>query len=116
MRVFDPEDSERNQPQGAIAGGALVIAGGQTAELLAAGKQVLHPMAQPIQCPLEGAGARLVGLARDGDPNPALTADPADGPAAVALVAGDPSRTEARTAPTQTPHGALGQQPWEHRR
>ncbi len=42
MSSFDPEDSHRNPPQDAVAGGAFVIVGGQAA--------------QPIDGPVEGAG------------------------------------------------------------
>src|SRR5215212_10709388 len=116
MIVFDPEHCHRNHPEGAVALGALVVAGGQAAELLAAGDQVLHPVAPPVEPPLEGAAPALVGLARDGEPDPAAAARLADGPAAVALVAGHALGAHARPPPTGTPHRALGQQLREHRR
>src|SRR3954454_12483914 len=116
MEVFDPEHNHRNRPQGAVALGALVIAGGQAAELLAAGDQVLHAVAQSIERPIEGAAPSLVGLARDGDLDPAAAALVTDGPTAVALIASHALGPYPRPAPPGTPHRALGQQPGEHRR
>src|SRR5918999_1409300 len=116
MNLFDPEDNERNHPQGAVALAALVVAGGQAAELLAAGDQVLHAVAQAVARPIEGAAAALVGLARDGDPDPAAAARVADGPTAVALVADHAYGAHPWPPAARTPHRALGQQLREHRR
>src|SRR5215210_8923145 len=116
MNMLDPEHSERNQPQGAVALGALVVARGQAAVLLAAGDQVLHAVAQPVACPIEGAALALVDLARDGDPDPAAAARVADGPTAVALVAGHALGAYPRPPAARPPHRALGQQPREYRR
>src|SRR5579875_2624184 len=116
MILLDPEDHARNHPQGAVALGALVVAGGQAAELLAAVDQPLHSIAQPVERTVEPAPAALGGLARDGDPDPAPAARAADGPAAVALVAGDPPGAHAGSAPAGAPHRPRCQQPLEHRR
>src|SRR5687767_14860098 len=116
MIILDPEENERDHPQGAIAFAALVVAGGQAAELLAAGDQVLHAVAPSIERPIEGAAPSLVGLARDGDPDPAAAAPVADALTAVALVARHALGTHPRPAAAGTPHRALGQQPREHRR
>src|SRR5215210_8859325 len=116
MSMFDPEHNHCNRPQGAVALAALVVAGGQAAELLAAGDQILHAVAPPVECPIEGAALSLVGLARDSDPDPAAAAPVADGSTAVALVAGHALGTHPRPPAAGTPHRALGQQPREHRR
>src|SRR6202035_4703567 len=87
MGMFDPENSERNQPEGAVAGRPLVVARGQAAKLLAAGKQVLHPMPQPVQRPVEGAAAPLVDAARDGDADAPSPARGPDGAATVRFIA-----------------------------
>src|SRR3954469_24709861 len=116
MSMFDPEHCHRNHPEGAVALGALVVAGGQGAELLAATNQVLHPVAQPVARSIEGAAPALVGLARDGDPDAAAAAHLADGPTAVALVAGYALGAHARPPAAGPPHRALGQQLREHRR
>src|SRR5215212_3709916 len=110
MIMFDPEHCHRNYPEGAVALGALVVAGGQAAELLAATNQVLHAVAPPVVRPIEGAAPVLVGLARDGDPNAAAAARLADGPTAVALVAGHALGAHAWPPPAGPPHRALGQQ------
>src|SRR5215211_6704964 len=110
MVMFDPEHCHRNHPEGAVALGALVVAGGQAAELLAAGDQVLHPVALPVQRPIEGAASALVGLTRDGDPDAAAATRLADGPTAVALVAGHALGPHPGPPPTRPPHRALRQQ------
>src|SRR3954451_21480767 len=126
MIMFDPEHYHRNHPEGAVALGALVVAGGQGAELLAAADQVLHPVAPPVARPIKRAAAALVGLARDGDPDAATAARLTDGPTAVALIAGHALGPHARPpgagpphralAGRGPPHRALGQQLGEHRR
>ena len=62
MDMFEPEDSERNEPEGAVALGALVVAGGQAAILLAAVDQAFHAVAQAVEGTVERAAAAL-GLA-----------------------------------------------------
>src|SRR5215210_6551877 len=116
MIMFDPEHCHRNHPEGAVALGALIVAGGQGAELLAAGDQVLHAVAQPVARPIERAAAGLVGLARDGRPDATAAARLADGPTAVALVAGHAPGPHPGSPPPGPPHRALGQQLGEHRR
>src|SRR5215208_1291144 len=116
MSMMDPEHNERNHPEGAVAFGALVVAGGQGAELLAAADQVLHAVAPPVERPIKRAAAALGSLARDGDPDAAPAARLADGPTAVAFVAGHPLGAHARPPAAGPPHRALRQQLWEHRR
>ncbi len=53
MQYPDPENSHRNRPEGLVAGRALVVAGGEAAELLAAVEQALHPVAQPVSGAVE---------------------------------------------------------------
>src|SRR3954470_2001212 len=115
MIMFDPEHCHRNHPEGAVALGALIVAGGQGAELLAAADQVLHAVAPPVELPIKRAAAALVGLARDGRPDAAAAARLANGPTAVALVAGHAPGSHPGPPPTGTPHRALGQQLGEHR-
>src|ERR687883_52612 len=59
MGLSDPEDNHRNHPEGPVALGALVVAGGQAAELLAAGDQPLHPVAQAVRRTVEAAAPAL---------------------------------------------------------
>src|SRR5215210_1733815 len=55
QRLFrQPEQNRGNDPQGAVAVRALVVAGGQTAELLAPIDQPLDPIPQAVRCPIEG--------------------------------------------------------------
>src|SRR5215218_9513276 len=87
MGISDPEDNHRNHPEGAVALGALVVARGQGAELLAAGDQPLDPVAQPVRRAVEAASPALGPQPRDGvaDAAPAAVGAPcAPGVAAVA--------------------------------
>src|ERR671938_329025 len=87
MGISDPEDNHRNHPEGAVALGALVVAGGQTAELLAAGDQPLHPVAQPVRRAVEAAAPALGPQPGDGVADaapPAVGAPCAPGVAPVA--------------------------------
>src|SRR3954452_17395428 len=116
MIMFDPEHCHRNHPKGAVALGALVVAGGQGAELLAAADPVLHAVAPPVERPIKWAAAALVGLARDGRPDAAAAARLANGPTAVAFVAAHAPGPHPGPPATGPPHRALGQQLGEHRR
>src|SRR4051795_139678 len=116
MIMLDPEHNECNHPEGAVALGALVVAGGQGAELLAATDQVLHAVAPPVERPIKRAAAALVGLARDGRPDAAAATRLANGPTAVALIAGHAPGSHPGSPPSGPPHRALGQQLGEHRR
>ena len=66
MSVPEPEDSHRNRPEGPVASGTLVVAGGEAAVLLAAGDEVLHAVAAPVDGAVERPAAVLVASARDG--------------------------------------------------
>src|SRR5919202_1104262 len=79
MRMGDPEHNHRDQPEGAVAGGALLVARGQGAELLAAVDQPLDPVARPVHGAVEAAA-------------PALRPQPRDGVAEAAPVAVGPPR------------------------
>src|SRR5215210_2278172 len=79
MGVSDPEDNHRKHPEGALALGALVVAGGQAAELLAAGDQPLDPVAQAVRRTVEAAA-------------PAFRPQPGDGVADAAPAAGGAPR------------------------
>src|SRR5918997_6171622 len=110
MGVSDPEDYHRNDPEGTVALGALVVAGGQAAELLAAGDQPLDPVAQPIHGAVEAAAPALRPQPRDGvaDAAPAAVGPPcAPG---VALVAHHAPGAPPRPAAAGAAHRALLQQ------
>src|SRR6266571_9529670 len=105
MSMFEPEHSHRNRPEGAVARGALVVAGGQAAVLLAAVDQPLDAVAQAVQRPVERPAAALGAQAWDrvADPPPAAVGPPR--PAGVALVARDALRPHARAAAARPPDG-----------
>jgi hypothetical protein len=66
QRLFrQPEQNRGNDPQGAVAVRALVVAGGQTAELLAPIDQPLDPISQAVRCPIEGPAPPFPPLVRD---------------------------------------------------
>jgi hypothetical protein len=113
MQYLEPEQSHRNRPEGLVAGRALVVAGGQAAELLAAGDQVLDPVPPAVDGAVERPGAVLVTSAWDGVPDAAPSAVRAADPTGVALVARDPVRTDAGSAPAGAPDRPLLQQPLE---
>src|SRR5439155_21324494 len=104
MGMLEPEDSHRDRPEGAVALGALVVAGGQRAELLAAGDQVLDAVAQPVGRAVEGAAAALVAHAGDGIAEAAAAAVGAPRAPGVALVVHHPLRAHPRPAAAGAPH------------
>src|SRR5919199_239868 len=110
MGACDPEHNHRNQPEGAVAGGALVVAGGQGAELLAAVDQPLDPVAQPVHGAVEAAAAALRPQPGDGVADAAPSAVGAPRPPGVAPVAYHPTRAQTRPAAAGAPHRALLQQ------
>src|SRR5829696_529124 len=116
MNMIDPEHSERNNPERAEARGALVVARGEAPELLAAGEEVLHPVAQPVQLPVERPGPMFIALARNGGPDPSPPAVLADRAAAVPLVCCDSVGPQPRPAPTESLNRPLAHQLGEHRR
>src|SRR5829696_360236 len=102
MGVSDPEDNHRQHPEGAVGLGALVVAGGQAAALLAAVDQPLDPVAQAVRRAVEAAA-------------PALRPQPGDGVADAAPAAVGPPRAPGvapvahhptRALPRPTPAGA----------
>src|SRR5438132_10277967 len=57
--IPEPKDSCRNDPHGAVALSPFVVAGCQGTELLAAGDEVLHPMAAAVELAVERPMSRL---------------------------------------------------------
>src|ERR1051325_11555452 len=110
MGLPEPKNSHGNRPEGAIAGGALVVAGGEAAELLAAGDEVLDPVSSAVDGAVERPGAVLVASAWDGVADAAAPAVRTSGTPGVALVARDPVRTDAGSAPAGPPDRPLLQQ------
>src|SRR5919202_4191275 len=94
MGLPDPEDNHRQHPEGAVALGALVVAGGQAAELLAAGDQPLHPVAQAVRRTVEAAATALRPQPGDGVADAAPPAVGAPRPPGVAPVAYHPTRAQ----------------------
>src|SRR5215212_5492136 len=88
QRHLQPEQDHAGCDHAEVVGGALLVAGGDAAELLEAIDQALHPATPPIGGAVEGGLAALVALA--GDPRSDVPAPQmaSDGRAAVALVAG----------------------------
>src|SRR5581483_11709409 len=110
-----PEQDGGDDPQGAVGVAALVVAGRQAAELLAAVDQPLHPVPEPVRGPIERAAAPLPPLARDGVADaPPPTVGPLPLPR-VAFVSHYPIRPEPRTAAPRAPDRPLLQQPLENR-
>src|SRR5215211_617923 len=110
MGLPDPEDHHRNQPEGAVALGTLLVAGGQGAALLAAGEQPLDPVAQPVHGAVEGAAPALGPQPRDGGAAAAPPAVGAPGAPGVAPVAHHAPGTPPRPTPAGAAHRPLLQQ------
>src|SRR5215212_1160812 len=98
MVGFEPEDSAGNHPQGAVALGALVVAGGEGAELLAAADEALDPVALTVKGAVEGTGAVFGAQFGDRVADAAAATVGPMGPPGVPFVAHDPSRSQARPA------------------
>src|SRR5262245_45610044 len=98
MASFDPEDSHRNRPEGVVALGALVVAGGQAAVLLAATDQPLDLVASSIDRAVEGAGAVLGAQLRDGMADPPAAAVGPMAAARIPLITDHAPRAQARPA------------------
>src|SRR5215216_2782837 len=113
MGIPDPEDYHRNQPEGAVAGGALVVAGGQGAELLAAVDQPLDAVAQPVHGAVEGASPALGSQPGDGIADAAPAAVGAPRAPGVAPVAHHARGAHPRPATAGAADRALLQQPLE---
>src|SRR5581483_11448381 len=111
-----PEQNSGDDPEGAVAVGALVVASRQTAELLAAIDQPLHPVPQAVRRAIERPAAALRAPMRDGVPDapaPTVRSVPAPG---VTLVAHDAVGPQPRPAAPWAAHGPLFQELLEHRR
>src|SRR5688500_11137874 len=107
MGGFDPQDSHRNRPQGAVAGGALVVAGGEAAVLLTAADQPLHPITPAVAGAVEGAGTLFGAQLGAGGADAAPPAVRPPGTPGVALVAHHPVRAQAGPTPAGPSHRAL---------
>src|SRR5215210_7077391 len=110
MSVLDPENNHRNDPEGAEALGALVVAGGQGAELLAAVDQPLGEVAAAVGGAVERAAAALGPQARDGLADASPPAVGAVFTAGVALVADHPLGADRRPTAAGTIDRALLEQ------
>src|SRR3989442_13746089 len=103
MVAFDPEESHRDRPEGAVALLGLVVAGGEGAELGAAVDAALDAGAQPVGRAVERAGPAVAGPPRGGvaAPAPAAGAAGATAPAApTPRPPGRAARCAYRTLPT----------------
>src|SRR5215212_3265280 len=103
----EPEDSHDNHPGGAEGLGALVVAGGEGAVLLAAGDQVLDQVAPAVGGAIEGAGVMLGAELGDGLADTATTEGDAVAVPGVALVAGGAAGTDARPSASGPPDRPL---------
>src|SRR5919202_5227539 len=110
MGLPDPEDNHRQHPEGAVALGALVVAGGQAAELLAAGDQPLHPVAQAVRRAVDGTAPALGPQPGDGVADAAPAAVGAPRPPGVAPIAHHAPGAQPRPAAPGAAHRALLQQ------
>jgi hypothetical protein len=79
--TLPPQDSHRDRPEGAVALGALVVAGGQAPVLLGAVDEILASVAEAVKGPVERPGAALIAPARDGGADAAAAAAGAAPPA-----------------------------------
>src|SRR2546423_2420622 len=96
---MEPEDSHDNHPGGVEGVGALVVAGGEGAVLLAASDQVLDEVSGVVGGPIEGAGPALRAELGDGEADAASSQVGAVLAAGVALIGHGASGPEARAAP-----------------
>ena len=90
-----PEQNRGDDPEGAVALGALVVAGGQAAELLAAGDQRSPPDGAAGKRAVEGPARGSRWPCADGVADTSPPAVLADGPTAVAFVPGHPAGAHA---------------------
>src|SRR5918998_3278702 len=110
MGLSDPEHNHRQHPEGAVALGPLVVAGGQAAARLAAGDQPLHPVAQPVHRAVEAAAPALGPQPGDGVADAAPPAGGAALPSGVALVTHHALRAQPRPPAAGAADRALLQQ------
>jgi hypothetical protein len=113
---FDPEDNHRNRPQGPVALGALLVAGGEAAILLAAVDQPLHALALPIPRPVKRPAPLLGAAPGDRVPNPAPAAVLAQGATAKALISHGAARAHPGPPGPSPFDGPLAEQPRRHGR
>src|SRR3954468_18538048 len=95
---------------GEVVGRALLVAGGDAAELLQAVDQALDEIATPVRSTVEVRLPALVALARDHRPDVTPAQAEPCGRAAVALVARRPLRPQTGSASTGATDRALVQQ------
>jgi len=109
----EPEDSHDNHPGGAEGVGALVVAGGEGAVLLAASDQVLDQMAAMIGVAIEGAGGVFGAELGDGLADPPSSHGNSMAVACVALVAGAAAGADAWSTTPVSTDGSLVHEPLE---
>ncbi len=107
---LQPEQDHAQHDHGEVIDAALLVAGGDAAELLEAVDQTLDPVALPVGFAVEAGLPALVALAGDHRPDVSPAQAAAGGRAAVALVAGQSARPQARTALTRAADRAMVQQ------
>src|SRR5215212_867538 len=103
----EPEDSHDNHPGGAEGLGALVVAGGQGAELLAAGDEVLDQVASAVGGAIEGTGVVLGAELGDGVTDAPASEGGAVAASRVGFVARGAAGTNAGTSPPGSTDGTL---------
>src|SRR5689334_3467417 len=116
MSRLEPENNEHNRPAGTVAGGCLVVAGGEAAELFTAIDRPFHAVAEPVDGAVEGAAPSLG--AQPGDrvaDAPPPTERPQLAPG-VALVPDHSARARPGSPPARSFDRTLGQQLLKDRR
>src|SRR3954453_12255930 len=99
-----------------VALAALLVAGGETALLLAAVDQPLHPFTEPVHRPVKGPAPLLGTAAWDRVPNPAPAAVRAPGATAKALIPHGAAGAHAGPPGAPPLDGALAEQARRHGR
>ncbi len=89
--------------------GALLVAGGDAAELLQAVEEPLHPIARPIGLPVEAAALGLIALGGDHRPDAAAAQVSPRGPARIGLVARYTPGPQAGAAPLAADRAGIEQ-------
>ncbi len=97
--MLQPEHDRSDVEHGEVVAGALLISGGDAAELLQAVEEPLYPIARPIGLSIKASTAALVALGGDHRPDAARAQVSARGLARKRLVARHPPRPQAWTAP-----------------
>jgi hypothetical protein len=104
--TWEPKNSHDNCPGSAEGLGALVVAGGEGAELLAASEEVLDQMAAAVGGAVEGAGAAFGAALGDGLADAASAQGHAVAVSRVALVAAAPAGADTGSSASRPSDGA----------